>query len=175
MKSKLLSACALIIVAMTSQQAFAADGQISFTGNIQTSTCAINSGNGTNFTVTLPTVSTSTLGTAGAAAGRTAFQIFLSGCASNTAAHAYFQPGANVGTAGRLKTSNANVDIRLINADATTIIDTSAADGLQSSTPVTTDGTGAATLKYFAEYYANAAGVTAGAVTSSVLYTIVYP
>ena len=174
MKSKLLSACLLAGVAVASQQAFAADGQITFTGTIQASTCAINSGNGANFTVALPTVSTSTLNTAGVAAGRTPFQIVLSGCQFNTAARAYFQQGSNVGTAGRLKTTNASVDIRLINGDASTPIDTSAVDGSQSSLSVTTDGTGAATLKYFAEYYANTAA-TAGAANSSVLYTIVYP
>lgn len=159
---------------MASQQAFAADGQITFTGTIQASTCAINGGTGANFTVALPTVSTSTLNAAGAAAGRTPFQILLSGCSATTPVHAYFEQGANVGTAGRLKTSLTNLDIRLVNADGLTAIDTSAADGSQSSSSVTTDGTGAATLKYFAEYYANATGIAAGAVTSSVLYTIKY-
>lgn len=174
MKLKLLSAFVLAGLAMVTQQAFAADGQITFNGTIASSTCAINGGTGANLTVTLPTVSTSTLNAAGAAAGRTAFQISLTGCAATTPVHAYFEQGPNAGTAGRLKTTLANLDIRLVNGDGTTNIDTSAADGAQSSASVTTDGTGAATLKYFAEYYANAAGIAAGSVTSSVLYTVKY-
>ncbi|PRE84487.1 fimbrial protein, partial [Burkholderia gladioli] len=58
---------------------FAADGTITFMGNVTAQTCTIN-GNGSgskNFTVTLPTVSASSLATAGATAGATPFNIAL--------------------------------------------------------------------------------------------------
>ncbi len=68
--------------AFSAQSAFAADGIIAFNGTITAQTCTIN-GNGMgskDFTVTLPKVSASTLGTAGQTAGRTPFNISLSDC-----------------------------------------------------------------------------------------------
>lgn len=179
MKLKLLSAFALVGVAMVSQQALAADGTISFTGQIQANTCTIN-GNGTgsnNFTVALPSALTTNLTTGGQTAGRTSFQIALTGCPSATNVHTFYEAGATTdASSGRLNNTTvvggaANVQIQLLNGD-TTIIKAGFSDTLQNSKSVALSSN-AATLTYYAEYYATGA-TTAGAVTSNVAYTIVY-
>jgi major type 1 subunit fimbrin (pilin) len=174
MKRKLLSACLLTGMAFT-QHALAADGTITFTGQIYANTCTINGGSN-NFTVNLPAaVSSSQLDIAGKTAGRTGFQIALTNCPAATNVHTFYEPGATTNGAGRLintdGTGAANVEIQLLNDDATAI-KAGFADSQQNSKSVALSGN-AATLSYFAEYYATGAA-TAGAVTSSVSYTIVY-
>ena len=174
MNRKLLSACLLTGMAF-SQQAFAADGTITFTGQIYANTCTINGG-GNNFTVSLPSaVSSSQLDIAGKTAGRTAFQIALTNCPAATNVHTFYEPGPTTNGLGRLVNTAGggatNVEIQLLNDDAT-VIKAGLADSLQNSKPVALSAN-AATLSYFAEYYAIGAA-TAGAVTSSVAYTIVY-
>lgn len=175
MNRKLLSACVLAGVALSSQQALAADGTITFTGQIYANTCTINGGSN-NFTVSLPSaVSSTQLDAAGKTAGRTAFQIALTNCPAATNVHTFYEPGPTTNGAGRLINTDAagatNVEIQLLNDDAT-VIKAGFADSLQDSKSVGLDAN-AATLSYFAEYYATGAS-TAGAVTSSVSYTIVY-
>lgn len=181
MNRKLLSACVLAGLAFASQQAFAADGTITFTGQIYANTCTIN-GNGSgsgNFSVTLPSaVSSTQLDVAGKTAGRTAFQIALTNCPAAANVHTFYEPGPTTDAAsGRLKNTAVagaatNVQIQLLNADGVTPIKAGFADSQQDSHSVGLVGN-AATLSYFAEYYATGAA-TAGAVTSSVAYTIVY-
>lgn len=176
MKLKLLSACVFAGMAMASQQAFAADGTISFTGQIQASTCTINGGTpgSSSFSVTLPTVTAPALSAAGQTAGTTPFQIALTSCPTTLSAHTFFEPGPNTDmTTGRLKNTGTAtaVQVGLLNDDLTQI-DVSKADGSQNSASAALTS-GSATLKYRAQYYAT--GVAgAGSVTSSVAYTIVY-
>ena len=180
MKRKLLSACALAGWALVSQPAFSADGTITFTGQIQANTCTIN-GNGTganNFTVALPSALSTQLATAGQTAGRTSFQIALSGCPAATTVHTFYEAGATTdASSGRLNNTAAggaaNVQIQLLNGD-TSVIKAGFSDGptQQNSKPVNLSSN-AATLTYYAEYYATGEA-TAGAVSSSVAYTIVY-
>ena len=179
MKYKLLSACVLAGVAMASQQAFAADGTINFTGQIQATTCAINGGTSgaNNFTIALPSALSTQLDAAGKVAGRTSFQIALTGCPSTaTSVHTFYEAGATTdASTGRLNNMTsggaANVQIQLLNSDAS-VIKAGFSDSLQNSKSVALSSN-AATLTYYAEYYATGA-TTAGAVTSSVAYTIVY-
>ncbi len=158
--------------------AFAADGTVTFNGRITAQTCTIGgNGGANNFTVTLPTVSTNSLRTAGAVTGRTPFNITLSSCTPNSGnAMVYFEPGATVDIAtGRLVNSNRtgarNVQVGLKNADYSDIR-LGAAHASQNSRPVTLNN-GGATLNYFAEYVATGA-TTAGDLTTSTLYSIVY-
>ena len=179
MKLKLLSAFALAAMAMASQQAFAADGTIGFTGQIQTNTCTINGGT-PNFTVQLPPALTTQLTTAGNTAGRTSFQIALTSCpAAASSVHTFFEAGTYTdASTGRLNiaTGGANasgVQIQLLNNDVgNTQIKAGFSDSLQNSKAVPL-ASNAATLTYYAEYYATGATV-AGTVSSSVAYTIVY-
>lgn len=193
MKTKLLSTLVLIGSTAISQVAAAAtngDGTITFNGAVSAQTCTIN-GNGTgakNFTVTLPTVSSSTLATSGQTAGRTSFSIALTNCTPATGnVHTYFEPGTTTDIqTGNLildssNTSNAagtvpknvatNVEISLLNSD-TSPIKAGAADASQNSKPVPITG-GSATLNYYAQYIATGAA-TAGTANSSVMYTISY-
>ncbi|ODV40929.1 fimbrial protein [Cupriavidus sp. UYMMa02A] len=164
--------------AFSAQSAFAADGTITFNGTITAQTCTIN-GNGTgskDFTVTLPKVSASTLGTAGQTAGRTPFNISLSDCTPNAGAvKTYFEPGPTTDTAtGRLNLNAggaSNVQIGLLNSDFTPI--KAGFDDASQGSKTAAINAGSAVLPYYAEYVATGAA-TAGAANSSVMYTIVY-
>jgi major type 1 subunit fimbrin (pilin) len=164
-----------VMLALAACTAHAADGTITFQGTITDVTCAASvSGQGQNATLTLPTVSTTTLASSGATAGTTPFTIALSGCTGATAnqARTRFEIGANVNvTTGRLTNGGTagNVNLQLLASDNTVIT-------LGASTPYDvpvsiTSGSGS--LQYAVRYYATGAA-TAGTVSSSVEYTIVY-
>ncbi|MBY8610509.1 type 1 fimbrial protein [Burkholderia arboris] len=185
MQSKLLSTLLLVGAVTTSQAVFAADGTITFSGNVTAQTCTIN-GNGSgakNFTVTLPTVSAGSLATSGATVGTTPFSIALTGCTPTTGAgavksvHAYFETGPTIdSTTGNLilATGGAtNVEIQLLNGADQSAIKLGQVDASQNSKAVNVSAAGAATLQFYAQYYATGAA-TAGAANSSVMYTIAY-
>ncbi|MGZ2749395.1 fimbrial protein [Burkholderia stagnalis] len=181
MQTKLISALLLVGAATVSQVASAADGTITFNGSVTAQTCTIN-GNGSNsnnFNVTLPNVSTSALSIAGQPAGRTYFSISLTSCTPQSGnVHAYFEPGPTVNTATGNLILNAggatNVEIGLLNKDANyTAIKLGAADASQNSKSAPISATGTALLEYYAQYVSTGAA-TAGAATSSVMYSLVY-
>lgn len=170
MKHKLL-ALATAAAALTPMISSASDGTITFTGAVSAVTCTIGT---PSFTVTLPTVSTSTLATSGAVAGATRFAIALSGCSGGATANAFFEAGPNVdSTTGRLKNtvSGTNVELQLLTT-AGTVINLSKPYGSQN-TSTTAIVSNAATLEYVVQYYATAASV-AGNVNSTVTYSVVY-
>lgn len=180
--NKLLAALIVAGTAMGAQFAHAADGTITFNGKIIGQTCTIN-GNGegpgvTNFTVRLPAVSTSTLNGAGKVAGQTPFNIALSNCTPDTGnVHTFFEAGPTTdATTGNLilEAGGAeNVQIRLLNGGtANTPIKAGFTDAAQGSNAVPLTN-GAATLWYYAQYYATGAA-TAGLANSSVMYSIAY-
>jgi len=174
-----------LITAVFAPAAFAADGTITFNGTITGQTCTISGeGGNTNFTVTLPTVSASALGTAGSTAGRTPFRIALTGCDPTTGnVAAYFEPGATVDrTTGRLVNTAAttetstparNVQIGVLNSSLGEIALGSAFSSQNS--PSVALASGAATLDYYAQYVAMGTGATAGPFTTTTTYSIVYP
>ncbi|AZC23999.1 MULTISPECIES: fimbrial protein [Pseudomonas] len=179
---QLTSKLSLVVLAScigVSPAAFCADGRITFTGNVTAQTCKINgNGSGSNdFTVTLPTVSSSALASTGQTAGRTPFSIALSDCTPKSGnVHSYFEPGSTVNTAtGNLVLNSggaSNVEIGVLNNDLTAI-KIGAADASQNSKSVGIDGSGSATLPFYAQYVATGTA-TAGAASSSVMYTLVY-
>lgn len=170
---------AITFAALSPMTAAASDGTITFNGQITSVTCNISgNGGGSSFTVTLPTVSTGALGAAGVTAGRTPFNIVLSGasCTNGAVASTYFEPGATVDSAtGKLKNSTGtatNVQLGLLNGDATAIV-LGAPQASQNSKSVTiASNTG--TLNYFVEYVATGGAATAGTVGSTVTYSISY-
>lgn len=184
MNKTLLSAALIAgfgVAALAPQAAKATDGTITFNGQISSNTCSIAStsvgGSGTaSFTVTLPTVAAGALGTsAGTSAGTTPFSINLTGCTGTGNVSAYFEPGSTITAAGRLKVTGATgVDLQLLNSGQTAINLST-----QAGTTSASIATGSADLKYFVQYYNNGTGtggkVTAGAVASTVNYTIQYP
>ncbi|KWA15782.1 fimbrial protein [Burkholderia cepacia] len=179
MKTKLISALLLVGAATVSQIASAADGTITFNGSVTAQTCTIN-GNGSgsnNFNVALQSVSTSALTTAGQYANRTPFNIALTACTPASGnVHTYFEPGPTVDTAtGNLILTAGgatNVEIGLLNGDYTPIV-LGAPDASQNSKSTAISAAGTATLKYYAQYVATGAA-TAGAATSSVMYSLIY-
>ncbi|RZT41255.1 fimbrial protein [Cupriavidus agavae] len=161
--------------------ASASDGTITFTGQISSQTCTIggNGGGSSTFTVTLPSVSTSALATAGTTAGRTPFSIRLTGCTTDSGnAAVYFEPGATIDAAtGRLinvatASPASNVQVGILNADMSPIMLGAGFDS-QNSQQVAL-AAGAATLNYNAEYVATGTPAS-GNVSTSVVYSIVYP
>ncbi|PZX34075.1 major type 1 subunit fimbrin (pilin) [Cupriavidus phytorum] len=178
--NKLLAALIVAGTAMGAQSAHAADGTITFNGNITAQTCKIN-GNGTNsnnFQVQLPTVSTSILKSLGDVAGQTPFNISLTECTPDTGnVHTFFEAGPTTdATTGNLIVEAGgaqNVQIRLLNGGtANTPIKAGYTDQAQNSNAVALTN-GAATLSYYAQYYATGQA-TAGAANSSVMYSIAY-
>ena len=141
-----LSALAMVITSAFTASAFAVDGTITINGQITDTTCTISVDGGSNdATVTLPTVSSTTLGAAGATAGATPFTISLSNCSGTSlnTASTYFEPGAYVdSTTGRLNIDSAaadaatNVQVQLLNADRDAIVAGASVANGQNDIPV---------------------------------------
>ena len=174
---KLALIAALSVVGIANAQA--ADGTITINGLVTDKTCDIVTPAGKDFTVTLPTVSKQTLAAAGNVAGRTPFQIKLANCSEGKVA-TYFEPGATVDfNTGRLLNQDAtgakNVNVQLLGSNNQVIpVLAAGANGAQANSQwVDVAKAGSADLNYYAEYYATGAS-TAGKVTTSVQYTIIY-
>jgi len=153
--------------------AFAADGTIQITGNVTTTACKVTTTSG-NINVLLPTVSTAALATNGAVAGQTPFTVALTTCPANTTASVYFEPGPNVDTTtNQLKNNGTagNVQVRLYNSDLDQVM-LSSAPGSQKSKTVT--GAGNLNLNYSAAYVAQGGAATAGTVSTSVVFSMIY-
>jgi major type 1 subunit fimbrin (pilin) len=179
MNKTLLSAALIAgfgMAAFAPQAAQASDGTININGAVTGSTCTVKiNGAASPATITLPTVSTSALNAAGTTAGQTAFAINLTACtAAITKAATFFENGANVNAAGRLVntgTTSATVDVQLLNNDNSVItVGSPAPSGGAGSFAVSSN---AATLSYFARYYATAAA-GAGSVASTVQFSRIY-
>lgn len=163
-------------VAFAPQAAHAVDGTITFTGQVNATTCQVGAGSPVSIAVALPTVSTTALSASGQLAGYQSFNISVTKCAAGTKATTYFEQGQNTLADGNLKNTavgGSNAEVRLFNSDQATQILLNAAAGAQQSQTVTTNGSGAGTLNYWAAYYAPAAA-TAGAVSTSVQFTMQY-
>lgn len=182
--NRILLSAALIagfgIAAFAPQSARATDGTITFAGKITSTTCAINvnASGSASATVTLPTVDLAALASSGKVAGATPFTIGLTGCTgTNTGSvGVYFEPGANTQPDGNLKNTAAtnNVEIQLLNGTQGVMTLNSASGAQNGTTAAVVSGYTAATLAYYAQYFATAAA-TAGIVGSSVTYSVVYP
>lgn len=178
MQNQLITALAFAGVLAISQSALAADGTITFNGEVTGQTCSINGGTN-NLVVTLPTVAAITLDTPGKMAGLTPFTIDLTGCAATPGkVRVAFEPGTTVdASTGRLRTAAGgatNVQIGLRNAADATAINLGAAAAGQNSTAVDIVN-GNASLRYTAEYVATGGAATVGLVTTSVVYSLAYP
>lgn len=177
MQTQLIAALAFAGALAVSQSALAADGTITFNGEVTGQTCAVNGGS-PDVVVTLPTVASIALDTPGKITGLTPFNIDLTGCAATPAkVRISFEPGANVdASTGRLRTAAGgatNVQIGLRNAaDATAIV--LGAAGVAQNSGVADIVNGNATLRYTAEYVATGGPATVGSVTANVVYSLAY-
>src|SRR5690606_8165462 len=175
MRKSIILAAGLTAAVLAPLSASAAAGTITFNGEVTAQTCQITTPGGTDFTVNLPTVASSALSAAGQTAGRTAFAITLANCPAGDVA-TYFEPGATIDNAtGRLANqgSAGNVQVQLLGNNSQPIAVLASGTAQTNSQWVTVGADQAANLDYFAEYYATGAA-TAGDVTTSVSYTIIY-
>jgi major type 1 subunit fimbrin (pilin) len=180
--STIAAAAALATIALASTGATASDGTITFTGAVTDTTCSIDAktAGAADKNVTLPTVTSSTLASAGSSAGTTAatdLTFALSGCSTETKAVARFENGPTIDqTTGYLTNQDAtgakNVQVRLLNASHLPINVVTGENNDMAGNGVAVVA-GAADLKYFAEYYATGKA-TAGPVNTSVQYTVDY-
>jgi major type 1 subunit fimbrin (pilin) len=187
MKKLILSAALIAgLGALAAQSAMAADGTITFNGNISAVTCTVHGGapgsGGGNFTVTLPNVASSAFPSAGSIAGATAYNIYVggageAGCTNGTQVRVHYEPTSpNVdATTGYLNLATGagvatGVKLQLLNAGDKSVINLANAP---DSTPITV-ANNTATLPFYAQYVSTAASVTAGTANSSVLYSIEY-
>jgi major type 1 subunit fimbrin (pilin) len=182
MKKTLLSAALVAVmgvVAFAPQNAKASDGVITFNGKITAQTCTISgNGGGSSFTVTLPTVSTSSLTAAAQVAGATPFNIALTACSPNSGnVSTYFEAGATIdATTGFLKNTTGtatNTEVNFLNTVDGTSIKLGAPQASQNSAVVAI-ASGSANLPYIARYAAVGGGSGAGSVQTTVTYSMSY-
>ncbi len=170
----------------------ASDGTITFTGAVTGSSCTIdvNGSGSTTTTVALPTVDTAALTDVAprTTAGGTFFNIALSACsaaddygagAAPTNVQIYFEAGPNVdeNTGGliNLASSGSNVEVKLYNAPEGTVVGTQITPGKATVQPAVQTIAGAGTQWFYAGYSTQRNGAaTAGAVSTSVTYSLIY-
>jgi major type 1 subunit fimbrin (pilin) len=165
----------LFVLALHALPALSADGTVTVNGEVLPQTCTVNGGV-PSFGVTLPTLSTSALNGVGRTAGATRFSIAMTDCVGPaTTVNAYFESGPTINAAGRLinqAPGGASVDGQLQNADGS-VVNLAGSQGSQNTTPALIVGQ-SATQNYLIAYFSNAAIATAGAFSTSVIYTLVY-
>jgi major type 1 subunit fimbrin (pilin) len=189
---KAVTAAGVAAVMSLPMTSLASDGTITFTGAVTGSSCTINvNGSGsTTTTVALPTVDTAALTDVAprTTAGGTFFNIALSACAAvddygagaaPTNVQIYFEAGPNVdeNTGGLINVaaSGSNVEVKLYNASEGTVVGTQITPGKATvQAPVQTIA-GAGTQWFYAGYSTQRNGAaTAGAVSTSVTYSLIY-
>lgn len=185
MKMKTLALTAAIVAtglcatAANAAQHTTPDGTITFSGKVVTDTCSVQvNGGSTSASVTLPTVFSSQLPTAGSTAGDTSFNISVSNCDAGITSVQTFFSGSDIDTTtGRLNNGTSgtasNVQLQLLQDNDSTAMDLRGADASAQHSKSYTPSSGAATLTYYARYYATGT-VGAGSVSSTVNFTMVY-
>ncbi|HKR76619.1 MAG TPA: fimbrial protein [Rhodanobacter sp.] len=159
------------------QAATATDGTITINGQVVAATCTIAVNGGTaNGTVVLKPAPTTSLATAGSTYGDMPFTIGVTGCDAslNGKTVSPYWSGTNVNSNGRLNNTGTAtlVNLQLLNNDDSTAIALNGPEGGQGTTGAAV-ASGAATMTYYARYYATGAA-GAGTVSSTVNYTLIY-
>lgn len=178
----------LAILSGAGTAAAAEDGTITFDGNISDATCVITGGDAQgetaspDFTVHLPSISTTALAADGQRAGDTPFFIKLSGanCQDGKIASVFFELAQSTQidpVTGNLKNSVATtsggadkVQIGLLDANKA-ILNLNTAN---NNAITKTIANKMARFDYWAQYVATGGAATAGKVTTEVVYSIKY-
>jgi major type 1 subunit fimbrin (pilin) len=191
---------AMVVAGITAGMALpmsglASDGTITFSGAVTASTCSLSvNGGGATATVTLPTVDTAALtGTSPkTTAAGTFFSIAVGTCttqvdiglptaAAPTQVQIYFEAGPSVdqatgGLINHTGTGYSNVEVMLYNASGSTVVGTQIQPGTGTNQPAVLTVSGG-TQWFYAGYSTTGAGVsgaTAGAVSTTVTYSLIY-
>ncbi|QHM73154.1 fimbrial protein [Mixta intestinalis] len=178
MKKTLLGTIVAVAFSSVVLPASASVGTITINGTINSTTCVASIGAGKDATINLNPLDASSLASATATAGYETFTISLKDCGSATnQVNAFFEPGSTVDMAtGHLvnvapsATAAKNVQVQLLNKNQQVI---KVGDATTARAIKETIVDGKAEMKYGVRYYATGAA-TAGALTTSVTYSIEY-
>lgn len=170
----------VIAIATLPALTFAAENKVVFEGNITEQTCTVSiDGQSGTSTVTLPTLSTSDLQTAGTGMGYKAFTVNVSGCTAvssgDTALNTVFNIGSptasgNINNQGTAK----NVEVQLRDTKQNVIDFTGGTSAIVPGL-VIKQGETNASAQFEAGYYTPTGQVTAGTVSASAMYYLAYP
>ena len=175
---KIILSSLLAVAAAAPIASQAADGTITFNGNITSQTCTINGGTG-DVTVTMPKISTSALNGAGQKAGTDlqSIKLNLTACSPATGAvRAFFEGGSTVNlTTHHLKNATGAgratlVEVAVLNTDGSDVI-LGAGFGAQNVAYVPISAAGTAQLVYGSQYVATGVA-TQGTVNTTVQYSL---
>ncbi|WAI83806.1 MULTISPECIES: fimbrial protein [Achromobacter] len=159
--------------------AMAADVKLVFTGDVSSSTCSIDSGNGDGQylkAVPLPTVSARALAKQNDVAGRELVTLELSGC-TGTKVRTRFNRGANVDAVTGALINQALVGNGPVSSAQVQLLN-SKYQPINLSTDAGAETvnieSGTAKLEFYAQYLAATPGTTPGKVETEVLLDLIY-
>ena len=169
------------IAAGAANMAMANTGTITFNGEIVNDTCTITVDNGSSTTVTLPTVQSANLVSSGDTTGTTDFNLYITNCGAAVDARGIT---LTLTDPNNFDAINNNLLKNIATGTAATNVGIQLATGTAFATPIDFAGTshttvtyattdGAVTVPFSARYYATGTA-TAGAVSSTLGWTINY-
>lgn len=173
MKKNIIVATLVAAAAMTTVSAFAADGQINFTGSVIDAACNVTNATSGSLDVSLGKVSKTAFAAAGDKTAATKFTLQVSGCPTGV-------DSVNVKFDGTTVAGDNSVLALTQDAGVATGVGIQLADASQSVLPLNTASTnyaltsGAANLDFVARYIATAATVTSGPANAVASFSIVY-
>lgn len=174
MEKTLLASSLIAVIAFPISAAMAADGTITFTGEITNTTCNISvNGRNSSTEIKFDPISVSALSKAGEVANEQPVTLALTNCQNPTEnVRALFNSTETDNSTGNLKNRGTatNVQVQLLDKSRKPI---HLGDGSQSSGPSFKIVNEMATLNYFARYYATAK-VDGGDVDTVVNYSLSY-
>ena len=167
-----------LLISMVSVGAMAADGTITFNGDIKENSCKLDSaaaGALNDKIVPLANANANSFRIAGDVAGSTPFKISVSGCDMQKVKTS-FEPGGQVDpVTGALKLgTRTDLQLQILNTDGQIINLTTGANNTEYVTLSGDGATKSAELNYFARYVSLKPTVAAGIVTTSVVYSMNY-
>jgi major type 1 subunit fimbrin (pilin) len=178
MMNKFTTTIAVLGMLLTANTTFAAaDGTITINGKIVDQTCALGGTSG-NYTFGLPPIAKSKLAAADLTAGDTIITLNLSNCPVGNVGVYLDNTNSNI-VNGRLKNTApvaeaaTNVQIQLLNSDNKIINLNKDRTGQNIITKTISTENGSADIDFTARYYSTNA-TTAGTVSSSITYFVVY-
>ncbi|MFK8258056.1 fimbrial protein [Erwinia sp. AnSW2-5] len=174
MKKRLLANSIIAALALSATSTIAANGTITFTGDISNTTCNISvNGRNSSTTIVFEPISASALSKAGEVANELPVTMSLTNCQNPTEhVRALFDSTETDSITGNLKNkgSATNVQVQLMDNSRKPI---RLGDGSQVNGPSFNIVNDMATLSYFARYYATDK-VDAGDVSTVVNYSLSY-
>lgn len=174
MKKNIIVATLVAAAAMTTVSAFAADGQINFSGSVTDASCNVINATSGSLNVGLGKVSKTAFAAKGDTATATKFTLQVSGCPATT------DGGVSVTFDGTSVSGDNSVLALTQEVGVATGVGIQLSDASQQVLPLAVKSTtypltsGAANLDFTARYIATAASVTSGQANSVANFSIIY-